>query len=181
MIFMRLAGVRFGRLDCSCWTGFESPDPVFWTAAGYVVVQADVRGMHRSEGRAGLLNDTDAEDLPSSSNGPHASPGRHARWACWASLISPCRSGGSPCSIRHRSRRWFPGRGSPTCFANSAIRTVCRRPASSAPGGKCGCSGAATAPSRWPRTFRPIVTATRLMTPIGRPNGLRSSASRFPR
>jgi predicted acyl esterase len=44
--FMRFAGVRFGRLECSRWTGFESPDPVFWTAAGYVVVQADVRGMH---------------------------------------------------------------------------------------------------------------------------------------
>jgi hypothetical protein len=55
MTFMRLAGVRFGRLDCSTWTGFESPDPVFWTAAGYVVVQADVRGMHRSEGHAGVL------------------------------------------------------------------------------------------------------------------------------
>ena len=62
MVFMRLAGVSFGRLNCSCWTGFESPDPVFWTAAGYVVVQADVRGMHRSEGHPGVLNDTDAED-----------------------------------------------------------------------------------------------------------------------
>ncbi len=62
MTFMRLAGVRLGRLDCSRWTGFESPDPAFWTAAGYVVVQADIRGMHRSEGRAGVLNEADAED-----------------------------------------------------------------------------------------------------------------------
>ncbi len=62
MTLMRLAGVRFGRLDCSRWTGFEAPDPVFWTAAGYAVVQADVRGMHKSEGRAGVLTDRDACD-----------------------------------------------------------------------------------------------------------------------
>src|SRR5258708_8063338 len=62
MTLMRLAGVRFGRLDCSRWTGFEAPDPVFWTAAGYAVVQADVRGMHKSEGRAGVLTDRDGCD-----------------------------------------------------------------------------------------------------------------------
>src|ERR1035438_1023086 len=61
-LFMRLAGVRFGRLNCSRWTGFESPDPVFWVDAGYTVVQGDVRGMHRSEGRAGALTPTDAQD-----------------------------------------------------------------------------------------------------------------------
>lgn len=62
MTFMRLAGVRFGRLDCSQWTGFEAPDPLFWTTAGYAVVQADVRGMHASEGHAGVLTDDDARD-----------------------------------------------------------------------------------------------------------------------
>jgi predicted acyl esterase len=61
-LFMRLAGVRFGRLNCSRWTGFESPDPVFWVDAGYNVVQADVRGMHKSAGRAGMLTPTDAQD-----------------------------------------------------------------------------------------------------------------------
>src|SRR5689334_17621373 len=35
MLFMRLAGVRFGRLNCSAWTGFEAPDPLFWVRAGY--------------------------------------------------------------------------------------------------------------------------------------------------
>jgi predicted acyl esterase len=62
MVFMRLAGVRFGRLNCSSWTGFEAPDPLFWTDAGYAVVQADVRGMHGSEGHAGVLTDVDAAD-----------------------------------------------------------------------------------------------------------------------
>jgi uncharacterized protein len=57
MTLMRLAGVRFGRLECSNWTGFEAPDPVFWTRAGFVVMQADVRGMHKSEGHAGVLTD----------------------------------------------------------------------------------------------------------------------------
>jgi len=28
--FMRLSGVKFGKLNCSRLTGFESPDPVYW-------------------------------------------------------------------------------------------------------------------------------------------------------
>ncbi|HYB04209.1 MAG TPA: CocE/NonD family hydrolase, partial [Nitrososphaerales archaeon] len=60
--FMRLSGVKFGKLNCSRWTSFESPDPAFWVNAGYNVVQADVRGMHKSEGRAGVLSATDAQD-----------------------------------------------------------------------------------------------------------------------
>ena len=47
-------------MDYPYWTGFEAPDPVFWTDAGYVVVQADTRGMHKSEGHAGV---DDAEAL----------------------------------------------------------------------------------------------------------------------
>ena len=62
MLFMRLSRVRFGTLDCSRWTGFESPDPLYWTRAGYAVVQADVRGMHKSEGHASVLSDLDAQD-----------------------------------------------------------------------------------------------------------------------
>ncbi len=62
MLLMRVAGVQFGKLDCSSWTGFEAPDPIFWSTAGYAVVQADVRGMHKSEGHAGVLTDADARD-----------------------------------------------------------------------------------------------------------------------
>jgi predicted acyl esterase len=62
MTLMRLTGVRFGHLACSAWTGFEAPDPLFWTRAGFVVMQADVRGMHKSEGHAGVLTDEDAQD-----------------------------------------------------------------------------------------------------------------------
>lgn len=62
MLLMRLAGVRFGKLDCSRWTGFEAPDPIYWVRQGYVVAQADVRGMHASEGSAGVLSNQDAED-----------------------------------------------------------------------------------------------------------------------
>jgi len=62
MLLMRLAGTRFGQLDCSTWTGFEAPDPLFWVRAGYTVVQADVRGMHKSEGHASVLSDRDAQD-----------------------------------------------------------------------------------------------------------------------
>src|SRR5271169_2476413 len=62
MLFMRLAGVRFGTLNCSRWAGFEAPDPIYWVGQGYVVAQADVRGMHASEGSAGVLRDQDAAD-----------------------------------------------------------------------------------------------------------------------
>jgi len=62
MFFMRLSGVRFGRLHYSRLTGFESPDPAWWVREGYAVLQADVRGMHKSEGRAGVLRIQDAED-----------------------------------------------------------------------------------------------------------------------
>jgi predicted acyl esterase len=56
-LLMRLSGVRFGKLDCSKWTGFEAPDPLFWTTAGYAVAQADARGMHKSAGQAGVLSE----------------------------------------------------------------------------------------------------------------------------
>ncbi|HKU28540.1 MAG TPA: CocE/NonD family hydrolase, partial [Candidatus Sulfotelmatobacter sp.] len=59
---MRLSGIKFGKLNCSRFTGFESPDPVHWVQQGYAVVQADVRGYHMSEGRAGVLRQQDAED-----------------------------------------------------------------------------------------------------------------------
>ncbi|MGC2398523.1 MAG: CocE/NonD family hydrolase [Acidobacteriaceae bacterium] len=60
--FMRLSGVKFGNLNCSRWAGFESPDPAYWVENGYAVVQADVRGMHKSEGQAGVLRPLDAQD-----------------------------------------------------------------------------------------------------------------------
>jgi predicted acyl esterase len=60
--FMGLSGVKFGRLNCSRLTGFESPDPAYWVQQGYAVLQADIRGMHNSEGQAGFLRQKDAED-----------------------------------------------------------------------------------------------------------------------
>jgi predicted acyl esterase len=60
--FMRLSGVKFGKINCSQLTGFESPDPIFWVQQGYAVIQADVRGKYKSEGQAGVLRQQDAED-----------------------------------------------------------------------------------------------------------------------
>jgi predicted acyl esterase len=60
--FMRVTGVRFGKIKVSRFTGFEAPDPLYWVRNGYVVMQTDVRGMHRSQGHAGVLTDRDAED-----------------------------------------------------------------------------------------------------------------------
>ncbi len=59
---MRLAGGRFGDIAVSRYTGFEAPVPASWVKNGYAVVQAEVRGMHKSEGRAGVLTGQDAED-----------------------------------------------------------------------------------------------------------------------
>ncbi|HXO41837.1 MAG TPA: CocE/NonD family hydrolase, partial [Thermoanaerobaculia bacterium] len=61
--FMRLTGVKFGEVNCSRLTGFESPDPVYWVQQGYAVLQADARGKHRSEGEAGVLRPQEAEDF----------------------------------------------------------------------------------------------------------------------
>jgi uncharacterized protein len=62
MLAMRLSRVRFGKLNCSRLTGFESPDPQFWVGHGYAVVQGDARGMHASSGNAGFLTNRDAGD-----------------------------------------------------------------------------------------------------------------------
>lgn len=50
-------------LEFSSETGWEAPDPVWWVAHGYAVVNADVRGAGRSEGRGALLSDQEGEDV----------------------------------------------------------------------------------------------------------------------
>ena len=60
--FMRLSGIKFGNVNCSRITGFESPDPEYWVQQGYAVLQADARGMYKSEGHAGVLRQQEAED-----------------------------------------------------------------------------------------------------------------------
>jgi len=92
--FMRLSGVKFGKLNCSRWTGFESPDPVYWVRQGYAVVQADVRGMHKSEGRAGILRQQDAEDYYDLIEWAAAQPWCTGRVGLLGLRIWRCRSGG---------------------------------------------------------------------------------------
>lgn len=58
---MCLSRVKFGKLNCSRLTDLESFDPDYWVQQGYGVVQAGVRGMHKSEGQAGVLRQQDAE------------------------------------------------------------------------------------------------------------------------
>jgi uncharacterized protein len=50
--------VRFSSL-----TGWEGPDPAWWVAQGYAVVNCDLRGAGTSEGTAGLLSDQEGEDI----------------------------------------------------------------------------------------------------------------------
>jgi uncharacterized protein len=50
--------VRFSSL-----TGWEAPDPEWWAAQGYAVVNCDLRGAGTSEGSASLLSDQEGEDV----------------------------------------------------------------------------------------------------------------------
>jgi predicted acyl esterase len=52
------ARVRFSAL-----TTWEAPDPVWWAAQGYAVVNADLRGAGTSEGTARLLSDEEGADV----------------------------------------------------------------------------------------------------------------------
>ncbi|OBG99132.1 CocE/NonD family hydrolase [Mycobacterium sp. E3247] len=46
----------------SALTGWEAPDPAWWTAQGFVVVNSDARGCGHSEGTGKLLSRREAED-----------------------------------------------------------------------------------------------------------------------
>jgi uncharacterized protein len=46
----------------SALTGWEAPDPVWWTAQGFTVVNADARGCGHSDGTGNLLSRQEAED-----------------------------------------------------------------------------------------------------------------------
>jgi len=46
----------------SALTGWEAPDPAWWTAQGFTVVNADARGCGHSEGTGKLLSRQEAED-----------------------------------------------------------------------------------------------------------------------
>ena len=50
--------VRFSSL-----TSWEAPDPAWWAAQGYAVVNCDLRGAGTSEGSAALFSDQEGEDV----------------------------------------------------------------------------------------------------------------------
>lgn len=50
------------RFSHSCLTSWEAPDPAFWVAHGYVVVNADLRGWGRSDGVGDLLSAQEGDD-----------------------------------------------------------------------------------------------------------------------
>lgn len=50
--------VRFSSL-----TSWEAPDPAWWTAQGFAVVNCDLRGAGRSDGVGSLLSDQEGEDV----------------------------------------------------------------------------------------------------------------------
>ena len=52
-----------GPVTFSALTGWEAPDPVWWTARGFAVVNADLRGAGHSDGVAKLLSQQESEDV----------------------------------------------------------------------------------------------------------------------
>jgi predicted acyl esterase len=50
--------VRFSNL-----TGWEAPDPAWWTGHGFAVVNCDLRGCGRSDGEGSLFSDQEGEDV----------------------------------------------------------------------------------------------------------------------
>jgi uncharacterized protein len=47
----------------SAFTGWEAPDPAWWVAQGFAVVNADLRGCGHSEGIGKLLSQQESEDI----------------------------------------------------------------------------------------------------------------------
>ncbi len=50
-------------VQISSETGWEAPDPVWWVARGYAVVNADLRGAGTSDGVGSLFSDAEAADI----------------------------------------------------------------------------------------------------------------------
>ena len=51
------------RLRFSSLTGWEAPDPAWWTGHGFAVVNCDLRGAGHSDGVCSLLSDQEGEDV----------------------------------------------------------------------------------------------------------------------
>src|SRR5690625_620080 len=50
------------KFTISAWTGWEAPDPGYWVAAGYIVINADLRGWGRSDGTGELFSPQEGID-----------------------------------------------------------------------------------------------------------------------
>ena len=134
--FMWLAGVRFGDINISRYTGFEAPDPFYWVRAGYAVVQADVRGMHKSEGRAGVLSDQDAKDYYDLIEWAAAQTGATAASALsGVSYLAMSQWRVAPLRPPHL-KAICRGKASAISIANSSSRAAFPRPASFPSGGR---------------------------------------------
>lgn len=51
------------RIRFSSLTGWEAPDPAWWTTHGFAVVNCDLRGAGHSDGVSSLLSDQEGEDV----------------------------------------------------------------------------------------------------------------------
>ena len=152
--FMWLAGVRFGDIRSSRYTGFEAPDPLYWVQqrlcrdagrrARHAQIRRPCRCAHRS-GCRGLLRPDRM--------GRGADLVRWRRRAVGRVLPRHVAMARRARCGRRISRRSSRGKASATSIANSSSRAAFPKPASSRSGGKTGWCAAATRNSRFAEDF----------------------------
>ncbi len=90
----------------SSLTGWEAPDPAWWAAGGYAVVDCDLRGAGTSGGSASLLSNQEGEDVCDLIGWAAAQPWSTGAVACWACPTWLSRSGMVPPSSPRVAFHW---------------------------------------------------------------------------
>ena len=110
--------MQSGPVSHSAWTGWEAPDPAHWVSRGYVVVNADLRGLGQiRRGRGSLFSDQEGLDCHDLIEWAAVQPWSNVGSGCpvcptWRSASGPPRP-----PVHRTLRRSAPGRASPTSTA----------------------------------------------------------------
>lgn len=82
-----------GQVTFSTLTGWEAPDPVWWTERGYAIVNSDLRGAELPAARALCSLTRRGRTFTTSSSGRARNPGAPARWVSSGSRTWRCLNG----------------------------------------------------------------------------------------
>ena len=147
----------------SALTGWEAPDPAWWVAQGFVVVNADLRGCGSSDGTAQLLSQQEGRDTADLVQWAGAQPWSDGRvvmlGVSYLAISQYAAAAERPSALR----AIVPWEGFTDPTGISRCPVVCRNAASSGCGARC-CAARSGRPTTWPRCRAPI----RCGTPSGR-------------